>query len=104
MEKHIGKGTDINHETLIVNETTEDLFLDFVEVNSTAFTREISLDSARKILKYHGYRSIKYQLHQHLYEDYCDYYFRTLPITRVLFLLLILTSLNLPTMECLITE
>lgn len=73
-------------QRFIINEETEINVLAMVEVDKTASLREISQElqisheSTRKILKKHGYRSFKYQLHQHLYPDdgdrrvvFCDW-------------------------------
>lgn len=62
-------------ERFIVDEETEINVLALVHVDPTISVRQIehelpvSKESARKILKKHGYRSYKYQLHQFLYEN-----------------------------------
>lgn len=73
-------------EEFIINEETEINVLLMVEVDKTVSLRkicqvlQISHESARKILRKHGYRAFKYQLHQHLYADdgdrrvvFCDW-------------------------------
>lgn len=73
-------------EKFIINEETEINVLAMVEVDKTVSLRQIheelqiNHESARKILKKHGYRSFKYQLHQHLYANdgprrvvFCDW-------------------------------
>jgi hypothetical protein len=65
----------VDEDDFIIDEATEINVLAYVEMNPTASTREIghevqiSHESSRKILKKHGFRSFKYQLHQHLYEE-----------------------------------
>lgn len=76
-----------NLQHFIINEQTEENVIAYVIQNPTASTREIAFEldigaeSARKILKKHGYKSFKYQLHQHLYEgdfvrrlEYCNWF------------------------------
>lgn len=71
----------------IINEEKEIDVLAYVEVNMNASVREIALEcqisknSVWRILIKHKYRSYKYQLHQHLYQDdpvrrleYCNWY------------------------------
>ncbi|KAJ8913800.1 hypothetical protein NQ315_002706 [Exocentrus adspersus] len=73
-------------EKFIINEETEINVIALVEVDKTVYLRkiaqelQISHESARKILKKHGYKAFKYQLHQHLYADdgdrrvvFCDW-------------------------------
>lgn len=62
------------NERFIINEETEINVLALIEINKTysirqiAYELDISRESTRKILKKHGYRCYKYQLHQNLYE------------------------------------
>lgn len=80
------EGNREREQRFIINEETEINVLAMVEVDKTVSLREISqemqisYESARKILKKHGYRAFKYQLHQHLYADdgdrrvvFCDW-------------------------------
>lgn len=86
VENKFREENDQNNNNFVIDEETEINVLAFVEANNTASLREIgkelqiSHESSRKILKKHKYRSFKYQLHQHLYEDdanrrivYCDW-------------------------------
>lgn len=88
LERKFRQEEEINprDNNFVIDEATEINVLAYVEMNPTASTREIGLEvqisheSARQILKKHGFRSFKYQLHQHLYEDdrdrrldYCDW-------------------------------
>lgn len=74
-EEKLRRAPNNDDERFIINENTEIEVLAHVEVNPTSFTREIarhaaiSHQSVWKILKKHKYKSFKYQLHQHLYED-----------------------------------
>lgn len=74
-------------EKFIIDENTEIDTLAWVNLHPTASTREIaeevdiSHQSVWKILKKYKYRSFKFQLHQHLYEndnnrrlEYCNQY------------------------------
>lgn len=74
-------------QRFIINEETEVNVIASVIQNPTISSREIAQElnigkeSARKILKKHGYKSFKYQLHQHLYEtdynrrlEYCNWF------------------------------
>lgn len=62
----------------IVSEEAETNVLAYVQFSPSASIREleiecnVSKESARKILKKHKYRSYKYNLHQHLYENDSD--------------------------------
>lgn len=78
-----------DQEAFVINEETEINVLALVQYDSTISSRQIgaelaiSKDSARKILKKHRFKSFKYQLHQHLYEndgerrlEYCNWFLR----------------------------
>lgn len=71
----------------IVSEEVEINVLAYIEYDRTASVRElgelcnICHESARKILKKHGFKSFKYQIHHHLYENdfqrrlnYCNWF------------------------------
>ncbi|KAL3272124.1 hypothetical protein HHI36_022589 [Cryptolaemus montrouzieri] len=62
-----------DNQNFIVSENSEIDILAYINLNCTASTREIAQEigishqSVWRILKKHKFRSIKYNLHQHLY-------------------------------------
>lgn len=98
-EKFRAQPNENEQNTFIIDEATEINVLASVEINKNASTREIgsaldiSRESVRRILRKHGYKSYKYQLHQHLYEadagrrvHYCNWLLENRNIvSRILF-------------------
>lgn len=85
-----------NDERFIVSEEAEINVLAYIEYDRTASIRElcmqcnISRESARIILKKHGFKSFKYQIHHHIYENdfqrrlnYCNWFLDNLNINPV---------------------
>lgn len=83
--KHENENQNVNG--FIISEEAEINTLAYIEADPTASTRHIENDigvgreSARKILKKHGYKSFKYQIHHYLYEgdfirrlEFCNWY------------------------------
>lgn len=76
VEEYLRRNQNVDEEEkYIIDEETEINVLAMIEINKSVSVREIAKElpvgreSARKILKKHGYKSFKYQLHQHLYAD-----------------------------------
>lgn len=87
LEQKIRNEPDDANEKFIISENTEIDVLAYVEQNFTVSTREVATEcnisstSVWRILHKHKYRSYKYQLHQHLYEndsqrrlEYCNWF------------------------------
>lgn len=87
VESKFRKEPEENGDTFIVSEEAEINVLAYVEVDPTVSIREleqqvnVSRESSRRILKKYKYRSFKYNLHQHLYENdyqrrvnYCNWF------------------------------
>jgi len=87
---------DENENDVIVSEEVEINVLAYVEFDQTASTRELSnqcntsRESARKILKKHGFKCFKYQIHHHLYVNdferrlnYCNWFLENYNVNRV---------------------
>lgn len=87
LEQKMRNEPDEEREKFIISEDKEIDVLAYVEQNFTSSTREIANEcnispaSVWRILRKHKYRSYKYQLHQHLYEndyerrlEYCNWF------------------------------
>lgn len=74
LERKMRREPRVQNQEFIVNEELEINVLGTVSHNRSASVREIAeglgsnRETVRRILKKHNYRSLKYNLHQHLYE------------------------------------
>lgn len=86
---------DEDDNGFIVSEEVETNILAYVEYDRTASVRELgnqcntSRESARKILKKHGFKSFKFQIRHHLYENdfvrrsnYCNWFLENYNVNR----------------------
>jgi hypothetical protein len=87
LEKKFRREDANNDDDFIVSEEAEVNVLAYVHFDPTVSTRQleketnVNRESARLILKKHGFRSYKYQIHHHLYENdfnrrliYCNWF------------------------------
>lgn len=94
--KHENDNADEDARGFIVSEEVEVNVLAYVAFDRTASVRELgsqcntSRESARKILRKHGFKCFKYQIHHHLYDNdftrrlnYCNWFLENYNVNRV---------------------